>query len=476
MSAPMLFAGASAFFLSFIAAQSIALYIILSVAVISVYVYLYFVKQKRLHFVFAAFLLFIITVSTIVNAFAVQKLKAYDGETCDITAVIKTEPTNYGIGYSYTAELERIEDKKLELANINLNAFDNSLCPGDRVIATVSLYEHQNKESFYAENIFIHGEVEEITQIQPRYNLLRYKIYILRVYIREIISDFIDGDTGQLIVAVITGDRSGISDETYSLIKRSGVAHMIVVSGMHLSIVCTAIMWTLRRVLPNNILQGVVMLAVVVFIMLLCGFTKSVFRAGITYIILTMALFLKRDGDSLCALSLTVIIVMLVNPFAAYSISFELTVCATYGILVLAPILANKINGLLHTENNSFIKGIIEVICVTVSSNIMTLPIVLYVYEWVSAVSLFTNIFINYSVSAMLVVAIIAVLVGKIQFLAYPAFLIAGLLSKYSLSVIEYLGRLPFATINFNGKSLAAILCMLYLVVFLYYSLIRRKD
>jgi hypothetical protein len=50
------------------------------------------------------------------------------------------------------------------------------------------------------------------------------------------------------------------------------------------------------------------------------------------------------------------------------------------------------------------------------------------------------------------------------------------LLSKYSLMIIQRLGSLPFATVSFNGKPMAAILCIIYLVIYVYYSLIRKKD
>jgi competence protein ComEC len=369
------------------------------------------------------------------------------------------------MNYSYVAKIKAIDSKRINFTKIRINSEEESFEVGDTVEAQVTFFEYDNKEGFYAENIYMGSDLKRIISVKQNKTGIRYKIFRLQEYVKETVSDYLDGDIGQLIVAAITGDRSGLSDETYGLIKNSGVAHMIVVSGMHLSIVCTALMWIFSKTISNRYIQTFAMLTAIFFIMFFCGFTKSILRAGITYIILALAPLLKRDRDSLSALAFTVILVMLMSPFAFYSISFQLTLSSTFGILVLSPIISRNINNLLHTQNVKVIKNFIDIISVTIAANIMTLPIVLYVYEWVSAVSLLTNILINYTVSAMLIIGIIGAITGKITVISYPCFFFAGLLSKYSLWVIKWLGSMPLATVSFNGKPLAAIVCMIYLVI-----------
>ena len=452
------------------------MFAVAALAIITVFIILFFLKGKRLHFIFAALLLFTLIIATLVNMSVANRLSYLDGKNERITAVITQPTTEHGTGYSYTARLETVGESRVNLANIKVNMYEDALKPGDLITARVDLYEHDNKNSFYADNIYIHCNVEKIISVESQHSRLRYKIFRLQKYTKDTVSGYLDGDIGQLIIAVITGDRSGISDETYSLVKKSGVAHMIVVSGMHLSIICSAVMWLLRRTLPNRFAQCGAMLLITFFIILFCGFTKSVLRAGITYTILSLAPLLKRDRDSLSALSLTVIVVLHISPFAFYSISFLLTLSATFGILVLAPFLSERLNKVLHTDKVNLLKNTVDIICVTVAANIMTLPIVLYVYEWVSTVSLLTNILINYAVSALLVLGIVAVLIGKMDFIAYPCFFITGLLSEYALWVIKTLGSLPFATVNFSGKAMAVVVCMLYLIIFLYFKLLKRNN
>ncbi len=462
--------------LSFIALESTVLYMITAVCVVVAYLVLYFLKCKRPQILFAALFLVILIPVTLSNIAISQRAQAYNGKTREITAVITTPETDYGVAHSYNARLEKIGNRKIKGTNIVFITFKDNLFPGDRITATAELESTKESPSFYADKVFLKASADEPDSVQKGRQTFRYKLFSLQQYVKETVLNYIQGDLGQLIIAVITGDRSDISDEAYGLIKASGVTHMIVVSGMHLSIVCATLIYVLRRVLPNQYIQNITMLAVVFFIMLFCGFSKSVLRAGITYIVISLSSFFRRDHDSLSALSLTVILVLLIDPFAAYSVSFQLTLSATYGILVLAPMLSGKVNNVLRTEKVYLLKEMVDAVSVTISANILTLPIVLYTYQWVSAVSLITNILISYAVSAMLVLGIVGTLTGKIKFIAYPCFFLAGLLSKYSLSVIEYFGALPFATIDFSGKALAVIVCLIYLVAYVYYTLIKSKK
>ena len=460
--------------LSFLAGINTILFMAVVAIFIIILVVLFFLKEGRLHFIIAAFLLFLFTISAMVNLSAAKKIDYYKDKTEKITAVITKAPTFNGTTYSYEAKLKTIDNNKIRFTKIRINSYKNEFEAGDEIEAKVDFFDFENKNSIYAENIYMGSSLKAVIRIKSNHNGLRYKIFKLQEYTKNTVANYLDGDIGQLIVAIITGDSRGLGDETYDLVKKSGVSHMIVVSGMHLSIVCTALMWIFGKTISNRYIQTFAMLIAIFFIMFFCGFTKSILRAGITYIILALAPLLKRDRDSLSALSFTVILTMLMSPFAFYSISFQLTLSSTFGILVLSPIISRNINNLLHTKNVKFIKNFIDIISVTIGANIMTLPIVLYVYEWVSAVSLLTNILINYTVSAMLIIGIIGAITGKITVISYPCFFFAGLLSKYSLWVIKWLGSMPLATVSFNGKPLAAIVCMIYLVIYIYFSLIQK--
>lgn len=462
--------------LSFIAGINTILFMAVAAIFIIILVVLFFLKEGRLHFIIAAFLLFLFTISAVINLSAAKNIDYYKDKTEKITAVITKAPTFNGTTYSYEAKLKTVDNNKIRFTKIRINSYKNEFEAGDEIEAKVDFFDFENKNSFYAENIYMGSALKAVIRIKSNHNGLRYKIFKLQEYTKNTVANYLDGDIGQLIVAIITGDSRGLGDETYDLVKKSGVSHMIVVSGMHLSILCTALMWIFGKTISNRYIQTFAMLIAIFFIMFFCGFTKSILRAGITYIILALAPLLKRDRDSLSALAFTVVLVMLISPLAFYSISFQLTLSSTFGILVLSPNISYELNKFLHTSNVKFIKNFIDIISITIAANIMTLPIILYVYQWFSVVSIATNVLINYVVSAMLVIGIISVITGEIGFVAYPCFFLAGLFSKYSLWVIKGLGSSPLATVTFNGKPLAAIVCMIYLILYVYYSLIRKKD
>ena len=271
------------------------------------------------------------------------------------------------------------------------------------------------------------------------------------------------------------GDTAGIDDETYLNMQISGILHMIVVSGTHFTTVLAAVMFFARRLFPKRKAKGVVSLFVILFIMLFCGFSMPVVRSGIAYLILTMGIFMDREGDSLCALAAATVIILFVCPYGAYSVSLLLTLSATFGILVLTPII-NDLTKADKLRHKKAIYDVVNVIIVSLSANITTLPILMYTFDRVSLVSLLANLLINYSVSAVLVFALCAV-VSPFTFLSKPLFLISGLLSNYSLWAIDFCANLPLSSLTVDGKKMSAVTVMLYAVAALiYFVFIKGKK
>ena len=78
------------------------------------------------------------------------------------------------------------------------------------------------------------------------------------------------------------------------------------------------------------------MVFVTISVMAICGFTMSILRAGITYFLMALALLLNRENTSENTLGFAVCLIYLANPFAVFSLSFQLSVLSTFAILVVA--------------------------------------------------------------------------------------------------------------------------------------------
>lgn len=432
-------------------------------------------KKQRLQIILVAFafLVFIF-----IGGFArsnVEFLKTNSKETCDITVVV-TEVKESEYGFVAVGRLKKFNGKGLVSTKIRLYLSDEQkVSRGDKLKATANLSLMEDNNHYFSQNVFVLGKNVKILQKTPKADLIQFAMGKLQTMVRNAVNSNLSGRAAQFVLAVIVGDTAGIDDETYLNMQISGILHMVVVSGTHFTTVLAAVMFFVRRLFPKRKAKGIVSLFVILFIMLFCGFSMPVVRSGIAYFVLTLAIFLDREGDSLCALAAATVIILFICPYGAYSVSLLLTLSATFGILVLTPII-NDLTKADKLRHKKAIYDVINVIIVSLSANITTLPILMYTFHRVSLVSLLANLLINYSVSAVLVLALCAV-VSPFVFLSKPLFLISGLLSNYSLWAIDFCANLPLAGITVDGKKMSAVTVMLYAVAALiYFVFIKPKK
>ena len=474
---PILFAGAGIMLLSFFLKLNFGFFLALAVAFLILTLALSFIfKKQRLQIILVAFaFLAFVFVGSFANSnvnFARQNADKNGKIVVTVTGVNKSKH-----GYWATGNLKCLNGKGLAGVKISLYVGENpnGVERGDKITATADLSMTDNNNHSFSQNIYLQGFSVNITDHKKCANPLEFAMGKLQNTVRKTVTNNLSGETAQFVLAVIVGDTAGIDDETYLNMQISGILHMIVVSGTHFTTVLAAVMFFARRLFPKRKAKGVVSLFVILFIMLFCGFSMPVVRSGIAYLILTMGIFMDREGDSLCALAAATVIILFVCPYGAYSVSLLLTLSATFGILVLTPII-NDLTKADKLRHKKAIYDVVNVIIVSLSANITTLPILMYTFDRVSLVSLLANLLINYSVSAVLVFALCAV-VSPFTFLSKPLFLISGLLSNYSLWAIDFCANLPLSSLTVDGKKMSAVTVMLYAVAALiYFVFIKGKK
>lgn len=151
--------------------------------------------------------------------------------------------------------------------------------------------------------------------------------------LRRQIGELWSGDTAAFLTAILTGDKSGLSQQASSDLSEAGLYHILAVSGLHCGFLL-AIGEALagrhrRRLLAALVLPGLV------FYALLTGCSPSVVRACVMLSLLVAAPLFRREGDGVTSLCTALFGILLVNPFAAASISLQLSFAAMAGILAV---------------------------------------------------------------------------------------------------------------------------------------------
>ncbi len=295
-------------------------------------------------------------------------------------------------------------------------------------------------KSFHSEGIYLFANLSNIV-LTNNNDLVLTSVNGVRTYIKNEVFKFFGRDEAATMLAILTGDRTYLSDSFYGNIKSAGVMHIMVVSGMHLSIIVSFMLWAVNKFLYNRYLKGVIIFLTVLAVAAVCGFTMSIQRAGITYILLALALFIGRQAKAENSLGAAVSIVTLFNPLAIFSVAFQLSVLSTFGILAVALPITKFLNqnGIIKQK---VILSFVSAVLITLSAFLLTLPVTISVFGYVSNMSLVTNLLISFAVTLALGICIS----GFILFpLRSVIFYVANLVVKYINAVINYFGSAQFA-------------------------------
>jgi len=274
-----------------------------------------------------------------------------------------------------------------------------------------------------------------------------------------------DGETGSdaLLRAICLGDKSFLSGETRQEFADSGAMHLLAVSGLHIGM----IWWILNMIirLPMNfrvgrILKALMVLSILWFYASITGFSSSVTRSVSMFTIVTLTGALSRSANIYNTILLSMLILLIIQPDRIGDAGFQLSYAAVLGIVSIYPLLRK----MLRIRNKIAVR-ITELMLVSISAQVATLPLALFYFGQFPVWFILTNL-----VSIPLVSLLMACFVISSPFLlsGWQAGIIndilrfiAGLLE----TVIDWISGLPGAVI-LVGKLPEMLAICLYLLIF----------
>ena len=438
----------------------------------------FFLLQKGVYpvYLFVVFMLVAASVSTLMTYNKIDRISESDGDTVNGSFAVVEGPVNHGSYYS--AVIKSRDCKGIEVGTrIMVFSNEGGFEYGDKIVATVDLSKINDKyrASDYSEKIYLTGTMDDITVYSAEGGLILSRVNRLRTYIVDTLFSNMDYKEAATLTALTIGDRSYLSDEFYGNLKAAGVSHLMVVSGLHLAVIVSLVNKLIEKVIYNRYLKAITVLLTVLFMAALCGFTKSIIRAGLCYIIYAMSIVLKRDNTPENTLGAAVTLILIAEPFAILSVSFQLSVLATLGITAAALPVTKYLKE--YVFKNTWLIYIVDLAVVTLSALLFTLPVTAWIFGYVSVVAVIANILVAYAVTlalyfaaAGLVFYCIFPLIGQILLVA------ASLVTRYVNFIINMLGSLPFAAVRLNDYSFIFALLLLFSVIFVLFACKRRED
>ena len=230
------------------------------------------------------------------------------------------------------------------------------------------------------------------------------------------------------------GVKEDMDDEVKESFQKCGVAHILAISGLHITFLCM----TLYNLLIRTGLRKQICVALsecfLILYVIMVGATASALRAGCMFTLFLSAKVLKRSYDMLTAVSFAAIMLLLRNPGVLWDVSFQLSFAAVLGVglfhklfmnntLYLKEKLKMRHDDLLKNRIfNIFVHGTCSNARVSFFVYTVTLPVLLSCYYETAIYSILLNIIIVPLMSVLLVAAILGLILGNV--IGLPAIVI----------------------------------------------------
>lgn len=282
-------------------------------------------------------------------------------------------------------------------------------------------------------------------------NLMYEYIYKAKSYISNTIR-YLYKTNSDFINSMMLGQKDDLSQNEKLMFTRTGTSHIIAISGLHTGILSGLIIFMMGKI--NKIYKLIVLSTMMFIYSAMVGNSPSIIRAIMFMISLYLSFFLDRKMDKISTLSFIGILFVINNPYIIYNISFQLSFLATLSIIYFYGYINNKLN--------------IKIISLTLSANILTIPIIYYNFEGIPLVSILGNIIIVPFVGIIIYLAILSLILFNINiYISSIVVYINRFILETIYVLLERISNLDFAYIVIEEPKLYYVI-IYYIVVFLY--------
>ena len=376
----------------------------------------------------------------------------------EVKGVVCQTPTETDYTYNYVIKLEN-ENYKVRYFSKN----DKNFQQGD-IVSGVLLNEGDVFEDDFFENslsskiyfTFFEGKesnLEKTGEINSLYSALGK----IKTTFSKIIDSYIPSENGAIAKAMTIGEKSDISDKTINHFNYSGTSHLLVISGLHLSLWSIGIMRFAEKFSKLRKYTTIIGLVCLLGYSLLTGFSVSVIRAGVMVGGVLLGKAFHRDADSINSIGIALFLILLENPFAPFSASLWFTVGSTMGILIIAQNLLYKIKEKSNKYpfiNNWLFLFVITSVLISVATSIFTLPIFIVKIKMLPIASIISNILMVDLALLLMILTVLGVAmhIFGISFLANGVFTAVGAIGSILRFLAEKIGMSEWSTISVSHK------------------------
>lgn len=255
------------------------------------------------------------------------------------------------------------------------------------------------------------------------------------------------------LYAFILGKTELISDEVLTSYRENGISHLFALSGLHVSIFSSILLFILKKLRFKEILNYVLIFIFLLLFSFITGFSPSILRATLLFFLLGINKVFYLNIRTLDILYLVFIILVIINPFIIYNLSFILSFTAAFFLIFSSDLLKGK---------NYFV----SLFKVSLLSYFASLPLSIYYFGYTNLLGTILNL----------------VFVPLVSFVVFPLTLLTFIISKFYSILNITTNLLESLSLLFNKfkiiiyfPSINLIFVFIYLSILMLYIKFKKK-
>lgn len=322
----------------------------------------------------------------------------------------------------------------------------------------------------YLKSIHIYGtlKVENYKKISSdNANWFEKSMNDIKLVITQNIENLLEEQEQQIVKGFILGDTTALDEELKEKFQIANISHVLAVSGMHIVYIVIGIEIVFKKWLGKRHVKYVVIIGLV-FYMALTGYTSSIVRAGIMGMMNIVAFLVYRKNDIWTSIAISLGIILIQNPYAITGVGLQLSYLGTIGIILFNKSIKQYFDNIKWIKNNISIKrskrisqiveNLKDMIAVTLSAQLMILPVMLYHFNMIGIYFVITNILVSIVTGPIMFLSVIFVFSSFIQLQISQFISIFLSLGIKCFIQISNLANLPFSKIYVPTPSILFII------------------
>ena len=452
-------------------------YLYLALFIAATFLIIYW-NQKDKRFIIICLLLAVLGVGRYLLAFPITSnhISNYNGQKIELIGYIATEPDVRMDGVRYVVETQNFASKEQDIqGKIYLK---QNLYPrynyGDKLKLKCSLEKPETIEAIKGTSqrdfrydmylarykvfaICQNAKVEKVGDGEG--NFLFRGIFSLKQVVASRINKLWHEPNASFMAGLLYGYRGGLG-ELNELFSRTGITHIVAISGYNISIIATVLITIcVHLLIPRKKAFWFITIGIILFV-LFAGASASVVRAGIMGVIVLLAKQMGRTSNVGNVMVLTAIVMTLQNPLILiWDAGFQLSFIATLGLVYITPLIRDWFG---HVPE---VFGIRESIISTLAAIISTLPLILFQFGRLSIVAPIVNVLILWIIPLIMLLGFVSVIFSFVLFpIGELVAWIAWVGLQYITVVVKWFAGLKFAAVDLRIS--AVVMILLYLAMF----------